>query len=182
LHQKRTDMKYSSQGKQLTLDILNASLEKSLDPENRWYKPANSMPWDKIEIMYVKTLDNKYNGTGNKSARMIIGALIIKHQMCLSDEETIKLITENPYMQYFVVLSEFSNVPIFGSSLFVYIRKRLGVDNINKITELLMHTQTENISGKKGEDEGDTNINSNVPEQPHRIHSWTNTERIIPAI
>ena len=167
LHQNRAKLKYSSQGKQLTLDIFNASLEKSLDPENRWYKLANAIPWDKIEIMYVKTLDNKHNGAGNKPARMIIGALIIKHMMSLSDEETIKLVAENPYMQYFVGLTEFSNIPIFDSSLFVYIRKRLGVDNINKITELLMQTQKENISNKKGksdnEDKGDTNIIPNVP-------------------
>ena len=34
------------------------------------------MPWDKIELMYVQTLDNAYDGAGNKPARMIIGALI----------------------------------------------------------------------------------------------------------
>ena len=74
------------------------------------------MPWDKIEMMYVKTLDNKHNSAGNKPERMIVGALIITHQMCLSDEETIKLITEKSYMQYFVGLTEFSNVPIFDST------------------------------------------------------------------
>jgi len=162
-------MKYNSQGKQLTLDIFTTSLEKSLDPENRWYKLANAMPWDKIEQMYVQTLDNAHDGAGNKPARMIIGALIIKHRMSLSDRETISLIAENPYMQYFVGLSEFSNIPIFDPSLFVHIRKRLGVDSINKITELLMHTQKENTCGEdeesesENDDKGDSTIISNVP-------------------
>ena len=131
-------MKYSSQGKQFVIDLFSNSLEKSLDSKNRWYKLANTLPWDNIERIYNSTLNNVHNGGGNKSARMIVGALIIKHQMNLSDMETIDLIQENPYMQYFVCLHEFSNIQIFDASLFVSIRKRLGVDNINAITLLLM--------------------------------------------
>lgn len=133
-------MKYSSQGKQLTLDLFSSSLEKTLDPENRWYKLANSLPWAEIEKIYNSTLENKHNGAGNKPARMIVGALIIKHKMNLSDQETIEIIKENPYMQYFVGLSDFTSVPIFDSSLFVYIRKRLGIDNINAMTLMLMQS------------------------------------------
>ncbi len=148
-------MKYSSQGKQLTLDIFSSPLKKSLDPENRWYKLSHAMPWDKIEVLYNKTLDNQHNGAGNKPARMIVGALIVKHQMCLSDEETIEMIRENPYMQYFVGLTDFTTAPIFDSSLFVHIRKRLGVENINAITLLLMQAQTAEALGQKnaGSDE-----------------------------
>ena len=64
------------------------------------------MPWDKIERIYNKSLRNQHSGGGNKPARMVIGALIIKHKMNLSDEETIWLIAENPYMQYFIGLEE----------------------------------------------------------------------------
>ncbi len=47
------------------------------------------MPWDKIKHMYNKHLCNKHSCDGNKPTCMIIGALIIKHKMVLSDEETI---------------------------------------------------------------------------------------------
>jgi hypothetical protein len=76
-------MKYSSQGKQLTLDIFSSTLETSLDPANRWYKLTKALPWDKIEKIYNGSLDNEHCGTGNKPARMIVGALIIKHRMNL---------------------------------------------------------------------------------------------------
>jgi hypothetical protein len=131
-------MKYSSQGKWLIHDIFSSPLEVSLDPTNRWYKLANALPWDKIEKIYNSTLRNEHNGAGNKSARMIVGALIVKHQSCYSDIETIEQIRENPYLQYFIGLSEFSNITIFDPSLFVSIRKRLGIENINEITRLLM--------------------------------------------
>ncbi len=39
---------------------------------------------------------------------MVIGAVIIKHKLCLSDEETIQQIQENPYLSrvnYFVRLA-----------------------------------------------------------------------------
>jgi hypothetical protein len=84
---------------------------------------------------------------------MVIGALIVKHRMSLSDEETIEMIRENPYIQYFVGLTKFSNVPVFDSGLFVSIRKRLGVENINEITRMLMQIHAEKASAEKGESE-----------------------------
>ena len=135
-------MKYSSQGKQLRLDLFSDSLEHSLDPSNRWYRLANSLPWDEIERIYNKRLDNQHCGAGNKPARMIIGALIIKHKMNLSDEETIQAIVENPYMQYFVGLDRFTSEPVFNSSLFVYIRKRIDVDSLNDMTLSLMKVES----------------------------------------
>lgn len=74
---------------------------------------------------------------------MIIGALLIKHKMNLSDEETILAIQENPYMQYFVGLSEFSDNPVFNPTLFVTIRKRLGVTDFNAVSVSLLKAQVE---------------------------------------
>ena len=37
-------------------------------------------------------------------ARVVIGTLIIKHKLVLSDRKTVGQIQENPYMQYFIVL------------------------------------------------------------------------------
>lgn len=63
--------------------------------------------------------------------------------MNLSDEETILAIQENPYMQYFVGLSEFSDNPVFNPTLFVTIRKRLGVTDFNAMSVSLLKTQVE---------------------------------------
>jgi len=168
-------MNYTSQEKQLSLDIFGTSLEKSLNANNRWYKLAQILPWDEIERVYNNTLGNEYSGAGNKPARLIIGALIIKHKMNLSDEETIEIIRENPYMQYFIGLEEFSDKEVFDSSLFVTIRKRLGVDTINAITRLLIKEEKtieatskrekEDNGEKSDEDKGEKNDSSKKSEE-----------------
>jgi hypothetical protein len=144
-------MKYSSQGKQYRLDLFPTTLEKSLDPSNRWYKLAGAIPWEEIERVYNKCLRNKHRGGGNKPVRMIVGALIIKHKMNLSDEETVQIIPENSYMQYFVGIEEFTSKPIFDSSLFVYIRKRLDLETFNDLTLAVMEEEKrrEEEAGKK---------------------------------
>ena len=114
-------MQYSSQYKQLALDTFKSSLE-SLPKNNRWVKLGDTLPWDEIEKVYNVRLNNQHGGAGNKPARVIIGALLVKHKMNLSDEETIQAIRENPYMQYMLGLSEFTDKPVFDSSLFVTIR------------------------------------------------------------
>jgi hypothetical protein len=69
---------------------------------------------------------DKVAGRPAKDARLVIGAVIIKHKLCLSDEETIEQIRENPYLQYFVGLTEYRREAVFAPSLFVEIRRRMG--------------------------------------------------------
>jgi hypothetical protein len=84
---------------------------------------------------------------------MIIGALIVKHKMNLSDRETILEIQENPYIQYFLGLEEYTPLPIFDASLFVTIRKRITIEDINEFTLQLQ----KNLKKKKDEDNKDSN-------------------------
>ena len=150
-------MKYSSQGKQLTIDDFRSSLE-GLSKSNRWVRLGNLLPWDEIEKVYNSRLNNRRTGAGNKPARMVVGALIIKHKMNYSDEETIFAIQENPYMQHMLGLSEFTDQPVFDSSLFVTIRKRLKGEDLNDFTRSLLtvkESDKQNISKKEGEDSSD---------------------------
>ena len=81
--------------------------------------------------------------------------------MNLSDEETILAIQENPYMQYFVGLSEFTDKPIFDPTLFVTIRKRLGNNDFNGMSASLLKIQVEKariIAQEKAKDKDDPNI------------------------
>lgn len=135
-------MKYTSQNKnrQLTLDIFRSSFD-NLDKSNRWVVLGDTLPWAELEKIYNSRLHNKGKGAGNKSARMVIAAMIIKHKMSLSDEETIRIIQENPYMQYMCGLSELTDQPIFDSSLFITVRKRITDEEINEMTVRLLEEQ-----------------------------------------
>lgn len=155
-------MKYSSQGKQLSIDQFRSSLE-GLSKSNRWVQLGDTLPWDEIELLYNHRLHNGKRGAGNKPARMIIGALLIKHKMNLSDEETIFAIQENPYMQYLVGLSEFTDKPIFDPTLFVTIRKRLGNNDFNDMSVSLLKIQVEKAriaAEEKAKDKDDSNSGS----------------------
>ncbi|MCH3994097.1 MAG: IS5 family transposase [Prevotella sp.] len=145
-------MKFKSQNRELTLDAFRSSLE-DLPKSNRWVKLGDTLPWDKIEKIYNSRLHNVHNGAGNKPARMIIGALLIKHKLNLSDVETVEAIRENPYMQYLLGLSAYTDQPVFEPSLFVSVRRRLGIEDYNDMSESLLKLQVRMHDGKQ--EEGD---------------------------
>lgn len=138
-------MKYYSQNQTELLNGLKDTLYQ-LNKDNRWVRLADSLPWAEIEQQYNKCLHNQRGGAGNKPARRVVGALIVKHTMNLSDEETIQMIQENPYMQYLVGLTEYQTTPIFSSELLTIARKRLGEDFFNEVTLMINRKEVD----KKG--------------------------------
>ena len=84
---------------QLSIDDFVDNLGKKLDPCNRWVRLADQIPWDDLARIYSETL-SKDKGRPSKDARLVIGAIIIKHKKGLPDEEVIPEIQENPYLQY----------------------------------------------------------------------------------
>ena len=65
-------------------------------------------------------------GRPAKDARLVISPVIIKLKLCLSDEETVAQIQENPYLQYFAGPSGYQMQAPFAASLLVEVRKRMG--------------------------------------------------------
>ena len=110
-------MKFKLQNRELTLEAFKSSLE-GLPKTNCWVKLGDTLSWNKIEKIYNGRLYNVHTGVDNKPARMIIGTLLIKHKLNLSDVETIEVIRENPYMQYLPGLSAYMDCSVFESSLF----------------------------------------------------------------
>ena len=98
-------IKYRSQN-QLSFEGFDTTFENQLDGSNRWVKLAALIPWDDLARTYYKLMDSKM-GTPCKDARLVIGALIIKHKMKLADEEVIEQLKENIYLQYFVGYSSY---------------------------------------------------------------------------
>ena len=139
-------IRYKSQS-QLTFDGFETTFENQLDPCNRWVKLADLIPWDELASSYYKLMDSKM-GAPCKDARLIIGALIIKHKMNLADEEVIEQLKENIYMQFFVGFSSYQYKQAFAPSLFVEIRKRLGKQVFDEFTDKLID-RVENLKESK---------------------------------
>lgn len=148
-------MKIVSLNGQLTFDEMKGSLER-LPKSNRWVQMGDTLPWVEYERVYNKRLKNDKVGASNRPGRMVIGAMIIKHKLGLSDEETILTIQENPYMQYMCGLTEYTDKPLFDPSLFVTIRKRITIDDINRLTLELAKKSREHDKDKDDRDGGDT--------------------------
>jgi len=115
------------------------SFEVELQDNNRWIKLAELLPWDEFAEIYRGSFHVRF-GAPSVDARIVIGALIIKHKLKLDDRGTIEMIRENPYMQYFLGLSAFRSKAVFDPSLFVMIRKRLGAEAFDEMTDELMKT------------------------------------------
>lgn len=156
---------YDPKYKQLDLGLLRSSLDE-LDKTNRWVALGELLPWTELEKEYNSRLDNQKKGAGNKPARMILGAMIIKHKLNLSDAETIEIIKESPYMQYFCGLHEFTEKPIFDPSLFVTIRKRISEEELNKMTVRLLNRQKRLLEEKRRREEEEAKKNDEEPPTP----------------
>ena len=78
-----------------------------LSEKNRWVNLAEMIPWEEFESLYASQFSEDM-GAPAKGFRMALGALIIKEKLGVSDRETIDQIRENPYLQYFLGLHEYS--------------------------------------------------------------------------
>ena len=122
---------------QITIDEFYQPFGGQLDKNNRWVKDAMLIPWNELAHIYYSKMCSNF-GAPAKDARIVIGAIVIKHKLNLSDEETAEMIRENPYMQFFLGLKGYSDSYVFHPSLFVAIRKRLGIEEFNQMSNLLI--------------------------------------------
>ena len=122
---------------QLTLLGFETPFEQKLTTENRWVKMANALPWDSIVVHYDR-LFSSAEGRPPISGRVILGAMIIKHIEALTDRKTIQHIRENMFMQHFLGYTSFTNEAPFSNTLFVEIRKRLTLDLLSKINDVIV--------------------------------------------
>jgi len=105
-----------------------------LNPDNRWVKLAEIVPWQLAEQIYADAFCDDF-GAPALSARVALGALLIKEREGLTDRGTVEAIQENPYMQFFIGLQEFTEEPAFDASLMVDFRKRFGEAGLARISE-----------------------------------------------
>lgn len=106
---------------------------------------AKLIPWSEFESEYASLFSSEM-GAPAKSFRMALGSLIIKEKLGTSDIETVEQIKENPYLQYFLGLSSYSNEPPFDASMLSHFRQRINLNLVNKINESMVNKNEEKTS------------------------------------
>lgn len=161
-------IKYTS-ANQLTIEGFSSPFENELSKTNRWVKLAAILPWDNLANEYAKKL-NANAGRQCVDIRMVIGAIIIKHKLKLSDRETVDTISENIYLQYFCGLKSFQVEIPFDASLFVDIRKRMGgtsFEEWNKqvieVADRIKPPKDKNITRQENDSPNDDSPNDDSP-------------------
>ena len=126
---------------QMGIDEYFRTYQIKLDPENRWIKYADLIPWHKFEEDYSKNFKTSQTGEHAYSFRVALGSLFIKYKYGFSDAEVVEQIKENKYLQYFLGIQLKENEQPFSKSLMSFFRKRLDDELINKINEEIMIEQ-----------------------------------------
>ena len=150
---------------QFGLTDFNQPIGLRMNPENRWIKKAELIPWTEIEERYANLFPSK-TGMPAKPLRVALGSLIIQKQYGYSDRELVEQLTENPYYQYFIGLPGYQEEAPFVPSLLVEFRKRLTDEILGEINEMILsynHPDDETRSGGSGAsgDSGDTEEDKN---------------------
>jgi hypothetical protein len=100
-------------------------------------------------------------GAPAKSFRMALGALIIKEKLGVSDRETVEQIHENPYLQYFIAQSSYSNGLPSDSFLLVHFLQRISSNLINKVNKRMVEKMRE-ITPVKTEKKNDSDAKNEL--------------------
>lgn len=132
-----------NRNKQLAFSNFNQTLGLQLNPENRWVRKAETIPWDAIEERYAKLFPSN-RGVPAKPLRMAFGSLLLQKHIGCSDRELLEQITENPYFQYFIGLPGYQMEQPFVPSLLVEFRKRLTPEILGDINEMILEYNTSN--------------------------------------
>lgn len=141
-----------------------------LDKLNRWVTLSKLIPWDKIEEKYSKIFSEK-KGAPALPLRTALGALIIKERLGITDEETVAQISENPYLQYFLGFKEYRSQPPFDSSMMVHFRKRINLDMMTELSELVIKVTKSN--------DAEEEENKDNPEQAEKTSEEQENEGVL---
>ena len=149
-----------------------------MNPDNRWVKKAEMIPWETIEAEYAKLFPS-YTGMPAKPLRMALGSLLIQKQYHYPDEELVEQIRENPYYQYFIGLPGYEDKIPFVPSLLVEFRKRLSEDVLNEINEMIIEYNAQKNDDDSDDDDHDGNANSDTSDHQDETNESENAGTLI---
>ena len=128
----------------------------ALNPENEWVKMAKLIPWWAFEEKYAEQFPSE-TGQPADSLRMALGSQLIKERYHFSDEKVVDEIAMNPYLQYFLGLSEYRQTAPFDPSMMTRFRQRLTPEMLQEVNDVI-------IGRKKAEDVGKDTHDDDPPD------------------
>lgn len=114
---------YRVADKQLSVYDYIPPFHGELSPRNRWVRLASAVDWDAFEKEY-----STHFARGGKvaiPARVALGSLVIRAAYGVSDRETVSLVRESPYLQYFLGCDTFGDTPPFSARSLETFRTRI---------------------------------------------------------
>ena len=136
----------------------------ALNPENEWVKLAKMIPWWVFEKKYAEQFPTNM-GQPADSLRVALGSQVIKDKYQFSDEMTVDHIAMNPYLQYFIGMTEYRQTAPFDPSMMSRFRKRLTPEMLQDVNDVITGRKTaEQIAREADEhDEGHEDDSGKVP-------------------
>ena len=157
---------YQHNEKQLKIEEFELPFAGELNKENRWVVLNGLIPWDLVEEEYL-TIVSKKLGAPAFSARVAFGSLLIKSKLNLSDRETVLMISENPYLQFFIGFSKFIQKDPFDASMLTYFRKRFFAKSLLLINEEIHRREIlQKQSNENESNDSDSDDDNNKPTPP----------------
>lgn len=145
---------------QITFFEFNQVCGLKLDENNEWVRLAGLIKWTAMEKRYAEMFPSA-TGRPAKPFRMAFAALIIQKRKNLSDRKLVQEIAENPYLQYFLGMEEYSHVCPFTAPALVAFRKRLTSDFLMEANELYLK-DAERTAEHKDEPEAEATESGNL--------------------
>ena len=120
----------------------------ALDPKNKWIRLSELVPWTAFEVKYAEQFKSK-KGQPAIPARMALGALLINERYHgMSDEDVTEEIGMNPYLQYFIGMTEYRQYAPFHYSMMSRFRKRITPEMLAWVNDCIC-----GVPEKRDEDE-----------------------------
>ena len=159
---------YQPKFHQLSFETFHLPFGGKLDPNNRWVKLAEAIPWHVAEELYATKFPSK-RGAPALTVRMALESLIIKEKLGLSDVETVEQIRENPYLQYFLGLERYHYEAPFDASSMTHFRKRCKHADLAALQEDLLRRQQEKEKAKQSNRHDDDDEPGGSPSNKGRL-------------
>jgi IS5 family transposase len=86
---------------QLSIEEFHSPFGGQLDRNNRWVLFHKLIPWMSLENHYAPQFTAR-TGAPAKSFQSAFGAVYIQQRLGVTDPQTVALITESPYLQFFI--------------------------------------------------------------------------------